>query len=105
VTARVTGPFVSTGERRLPRFAFVATLAAAGRSERVGATWTGEKRFITLQNTSYALSELVAQQFAAGYEQGAARQRARRRRRRSQRAARRVSRPATSQLALIEQSE
>ncbi|HEY7295066.1 MAG TPA: hypothetical protein VH916_08485, partial [Dehalococcoidia bacterium] len=69
VTAEVSGPFASTGEGKLPRFAFAATLSAAGRSERVGATWTGEKAFITLQNTSYAVSDLVARQFAAGYQQ------------------------------------
>jgi hypothetical protein len=69
VGAQLTGPFVSTGQGRLPRFAFTATLTAAGRSEQVGATWTGEKAFITLQNTPYAVSDLVARQFAAGYEQ------------------------------------
>jgi hypothetical protein len=69
VTAQVTGPFATTGEGRLPRFAFNATLSAAGRSQRVGATWTGEKAFITLQNTPYAVSDLVARQFAAGYQQ------------------------------------
>ncbi len=69
VGAQLNGPFVSSGQGRLPRFAFSATLTAAGRSERVGATWTGEKAFITLQNTSYAVSDLVARQFAAGYQQ------------------------------------
>lgn len=69
VSAEVTGPFVTTGDGKLPRFAFSATLSAAGRSQRLGATWTGEKAFITLQNTAYAVSDLVARQFAAGYQQ------------------------------------
>jgi hypothetical protein len=69
VTAEISGPFATTGEGKLPRFAFNATLSAAGRSQRVGATWTGEKAFITLQNTPYAVSDLVARQFAAGYQQ------------------------------------
>jgi hypothetical protein len=69
VGAQLTGPFVSTGQGRLPKFAFTATLTAAGRSEQVGATWTGEKAFISLQNTPYAVSDLVARQFVAGYEQ------------------------------------
>jgi hypothetical protein len=69
VTAQISGPFATTGEGKLPRFAFSATLSAAGRSQRLGATWTGEKAFITLQNTSYAVSDLVARQFAAGYQQ------------------------------------
>jgi hypothetical protein len=69
VGAQLQGPFVSSGQGQLPRFAFNATLTAEGRSERIGATWTGEKAFITLQNTSYAVSDLVARQFAAGYQQ------------------------------------
>ena len=69
VTAQISGPFATTGDGKLPRFAFNATLSAAGRSQRVGATWTGEKAFITLQNTAYAVSDLVARQFAAGYQQ------------------------------------
>jgi hypothetical protein len=69
VGAQLQGPFVSSGQGELPRFAFNATLTAAGRSERVGATWTGEKAFITLQNTSYAVSDLVSRQLAAGYQQ------------------------------------
>ena len=69
VTAQISGPFATTGEGKLPRFAFNATLSAAGRSQRLGATWTGEKAFITLQNTAYAVSDLVARQFAAGYQQ------------------------------------
>jgi hypothetical protein len=69
VGAQLQGPFVSSGQGKLPRFAFNATLTAAGRSERVGATWTGEKAFITLQNTSYAVSDLVSRQLAAGYQQ------------------------------------
>jgi hypothetical protein len=69
VSAQVSGPFASTGDGKLPRFAFSATLGAAGRSEQVGATWTGEKAFITLHNTAYAVSDLVARQFAAGYQQ------------------------------------
>jgi hypothetical protein len=69
VGAQLTGPFVNAGQGRLPKFAFTATLSAAGRSEQLGATWTGEKAFITLQNTPYAVSDLVAKQFVAGYEQ------------------------------------
>jgi hypothetical protein len=69
VTAQITGPFATTGAGKLPRFAFAATLSAAGHSQRLGATWTGEKAFITVQNTPYAVSDLVARQFAAGYQQ------------------------------------
>jgi hypothetical protein len=64
---KVTGPFASEGQGKLPRFAFDVT--AAGR--HVGLTWTGEKGFITLDNTPYELSDLIVRQVEAGLEQAA----------------------------------
>jgi hypothetical protein len=69
VTAHLSGPFVSSGAGRLPRFQLSATLQAGPKTMQAGASWTGEKAFITLNNTPYAVSDLVARQFAAGYEQ------------------------------------
>jgi hypothetical protein len=65
--AEVSGPFAADGKGKLPRFAFDAR--ADGR--RVGLTWTGEKGFITLDNTPYELSDLVVRQVEAGLEQAA----------------------------------
>jgi hypothetical protein len=64
---KVSGPFASEGQGKLPRFAFDVT--AAGR--HVGLTWTGEKGFITLDNTPYELSDLLVRQVEAGLEQAA----------------------------------
>jgi hypothetical protein len=66
--SKVSGPFASEGEGKLPRFAFEVT--AAGR--HLGLTWTGEKGFITLDNTPYELSDLLVRQVEAGLEQASA---------------------------------
>jgi len=64
-TSRVSGPFASEGQGKLPRFAF--DVNAAGK--HVGLTWTGEKGFITLDNTAYELSDLIVRQVQAALEQ------------------------------------
>jgi hypothetical protein len=64
-TSRVSGPFASEGKGKLPRFAFAVT--AAGK--HLGLTWTGEKGFITLDNTPYELSDLIVRQVQAALEQ------------------------------------
>jgi hypothetical protein len=69
VAARLTGPFASQGAGKLPKFHFDATLQSGGRSVTAGATYTGEKGYITLQGTPYEVSDLVLKQFVAGYEQ------------------------------------
>jgi hypothetical protein len=72
VQAHVTGPFASDGKGKLPRFAFSVTSAGGGKAMRGGITWTGEKGFITLDNTAYAVSDLIVRQIEAGFEQAAA---------------------------------
>jgi hypothetical protein len=69
VAARLTGPFATQGPGTLPKFAFNAKLQSAGRSVTGGATYTGEKAYITVQGTPYEVSGLVLRQFEAGYEQ------------------------------------
>jgi hypothetical protein len=69
VSATLNGPFQSQGAGKLPKFQLDATLNSAGRSFTAGATWTGDKGFVNLQGTQYALTGLVAQQLEAGYEQ------------------------------------
>ena len=41
------------------------------RAGHVGLTWTGEKGFVTLDNTPYELSDLIVRQVEAGLEQAA----------------------------------
>jgi hypothetical protein len=69
VTAHLSGPFVSQGANRLPKFAFTAELQSGGQSFDAGATWTGTKGYVTLMGTPYEVSDLVMKQFVAGYEQ------------------------------------
>jgi hypothetical protein len=69
VTANLSGPFVSQGANRLPKFAFKAQLQSGGQSFDAGASYDGAKAYVTLMGTPYEVSDLVTKQFVAGYEQ------------------------------------
>jgi hypothetical protein len=69
VTVRLTGPFESQGEGRLPDFALDAQVESGGRRIDAGATATGEAGYVSFQGTDYAVSDQVYQQFKAGYEE------------------------------------
>ncbi|HEV2062380.1 MAG TPA: hypothetical protein VGR12_05965 [Solirubrobacteraceae bacterium] len=71
VTARLSGPFASTGSNELPRFAFEANLDAGGQSIRAGATSTGDEGFVSFQGQAYQLSDQLFQQFKQGYAEEA----------------------------------
>jgi hypothetical protein len=74
VGARLSGPFQSQGKGKLPKFQLAATLQNGARSFSAGATWTGDKGFVNVEGTNYALSGLVARQVEAGYEQATKKQ-------------------------------
>ena len=69
VAARLSGAFASEGTNRLPKFALNAEMTSAGQTVSGGATYTGEKGFVTLQGTPYEVSGTVLQPFVASYEQ------------------------------------
>jgi hypothetical protein len=69
VSAHLAGPFVSQGANKLPKFAFTAELKSGGQGFDAGATWTGDKAYVTMMGTPYEVSDLVTKQFVAGYEQ------------------------------------
>jgi hypothetical protein len=71
VNAKVAGAYQSTGKGKLPKLKLGATLQNAGKSFSAGVTWTGDKGFVNLQGTEYALSGPIARQLEAGYEQAA----------------------------------
>jgi hypothetical protein len=71
VTAKLAGPFASTGADSLPRFNFEATLNAAGQSLRAGATATDSAGFVSFQGQAYQLSQQLFEQFKQGYAQEA----------------------------------
>jgi hypothetical protein len=69
VSAHLSGPFMSQGVNKLPKFAFTAELQSGGQSFNAGATWDGTKAYVSLMGTPYVVSDLVTKQFVAGYEQ------------------------------------
>ena len=64
-TASLTGAFEVEDEGRLPKFSITAT--HDGRS--AGATWTGDKGYVTLDGTAYEVSGLLGGQIEAGFEE------------------------------------
>ena len=64
-TANLTGAFEVEEDGRLPKFSVTAT--HDGRS--AGATWTGDKGYVTLDGTAYEVSGLLSGQIEAGFEE------------------------------------
>ena len=71
ITARLAGPFASTGSDALPRFDFEVDLNASGQSLRAGATSTGDEGFVSFQGQAYQLSKQLYEQFQQGYAEEA----------------------------------
>jgi hypothetical protein len=71
ITAKLTGPFQSSGEGDLPKFAFTAAIDLAGQQLKAGATSTGEKGFLMFQDQAYAVSDEMFKQFKDGYAEQA----------------------------------
>jgi hypothetical protein len=71
VKLKLSGPFQSMGETRLPKLALTATFEGGGTSLDGGLTSTGDRGFVAFQGTSYEVSGPVFEQFKAGYEQTA----------------------------------
>jgi hypothetical protein len=69
ISLRLTGPFATQGEGKLPKFAMDAAFDGAGQSLEAGLTSTADKAFVNFQGTDYAVSDQVFEQFKAGYEQ------------------------------------
>lgn len=69
ISLRLSGPFQTEGEGKLPQFDMDAAFEGAGQNLAAGVTSTGEKAFVNFQGTDYAVSGQVFQQFKAGYEQ------------------------------------
>jgi hypothetical protein len=60
-SATATGAFERTGAKELPKFTLTGT--AAGKS--AGATWTGEKGFVTIDGSSYEVPSILVKQLGA----------------------------------------
>jgi len=66
---RLSGPFESQGEGRLPKFALDAEMTGAGQSLAVGATSTGDAGYVNVLGRDYVLAGPVFAQLKAGYEE------------------------------------
>lgn len=69
ISLRLSGPFQTEGEGKLPQFDMDAAFEGAGQNLAAGVTSTGEKAFVNFQGTDYVVSDQVFRQFKAGYEQ------------------------------------
>lgn len=72
VVLKLTGPFQSLGKGKLPKFDLALSLSTTGTSFTAGAISTGDKGYLKLQGTTYAVTDQLFQQFKTAYEQAAA---------------------------------
>ena len=71
VAIKLSGPFQSTGEGKLPKLDLEASFKGEGESMSGGVTSTGEQGFVAFGGSEYAIAGPVFEQFKAGYEQSA----------------------------------
>ena len=71
VTARLSGPFESTGSDSLPKFNFEAEADLAGQQLKAGAVSTGDAGFVSFQGQAYRMSDELYEQFKTGYAEEA----------------------------------
>jgi hypothetical protein len=69
VRVALRGPFQTTGERSLPKFAFTLDLGAGGQTLRAGAISTGDRGFVTFQGQAFELPAENLEQLKRGYAQ------------------------------------
>lgn len=68
VTLKLTGPFESQGEQKLPKFDLEVQASASGQSFNAGAVSTGRAGFVKFQGTNYALDENTFGMFRTAFE-------------------------------------
>ena len=71
VTAKISGPFQSQGEGRVPQLDLKGSFEGGGESLSGGVTATQDAAFISFGGNTYEVAGPVFQQFKAGYEQSA----------------------------------
>lgn len=72
LSLKLTGPFESQGNGQLPKFDLSLAIQAGGQGFSAGAISTGDKGFLKLQGTNFALTDQLFAQFKKGYQQAAA---------------------------------
>jgi hypothetical protein len=71
VTAKISGPFQSEGQGRLPQLDLEGSFEGGGESMSGGITATSDAAFVSFGGETYEVAGPVFQQFKAGYEQSA----------------------------------
>jgi len=66
---KLTGPFQSTGSRKLPKFDLNLSVNASGQSFSAGAVSTGSQAFVKFSGTTYSVPANIFDLFKQGYEQ------------------------------------
>ena len=71
VTAKISGPFQSEGEGRLPQLDLEGSFEGGGESMSGGVTATRDAAYVSFGGSTYEVAGPVFEQFKAGYEQSA----------------------------------
>jgi hypothetical protein len=71
VTAKISGPFQSEGEGRLPQVDLQGSFEGGGESLPGGITATKDAGYVSFGGNTYEVTGPVFEQFKAGYEQSA----------------------------------
>jgi hypothetical protein len=71
VTAKISGPFQSGGEGRLPQIDLEGSFEGGGESLSGGITATQDAGYVSFGGNTYEIAGPVFEQFKAGYEQSA----------------------------------
>lgn len=72
VSIKLNGPFETSGKGKLPKLDLALTLAGAGANFSAGVVTTGDKGWLELQGTAYAVDDATFAEFKKGYEDSAA---------------------------------
>ncbi len=72
VTAKVSGPFESQGDTKVPKVDFDVEFSGGGQNIKAGAEHTGTKAFVNYNGQEYVVDDATYKQFVQGYEQAAA---------------------------------
>lgn len=69
VNLRLSGPFQTQGDKKLPKFALTFSLNGAGQSFSAAAITTGDKGYVRAQQRTFELPAELFQTFKRSYEQ------------------------------------
>lgn len=73
VSLRLVGPFQSSGKGKLPKVDLSLTVGMGGTTFSAGAVSTGDRGWLRLQGTTFAVDAPTFRRFKQGYEQAASR--------------------------------